>query len=339
MKSKLTNQGSVRFFISCALAIILVGCTTGTDRKAVHSNETGQASGEQVPENRELQGESNGRDYDPNDVLADIPNSTVDAENYDEFVRYVDLRYVNSPDPYMDTRGKLDLYVPKGDGPKPVLMFMHGGGLTGGSKDEYLFQVIAETFAARGIAVANVEYRLSPKVSFPAYIEDIASAFHWLKQRADQYGADPKNIFISGHSAGAYLSAMVGSDPQYLRAHGYTLDDIAGVIPISAQMYTHYTVKGEKGQTQNWIIDEGAPINFISAQLPPFLVLVGADETNLYIKGASDFTKAMYDARHPDIEMVRGPGREHMDVVQLLPEPNDLFTSLMVEFIFDRMEQ
>ena len=111
------------------------------------------------------------------------------------------------------------------------MMFVHGGGFTVGIKDQYAF--VGQVFASYGIATAVINYRLSPKTSYPGHVQDTARAFVWLRQHVAEYGGKADKIFIAGHSAGATLVGMLGSDPAWLHDAGDTLDHVAGVIPIS----------------------------------------------------------------------------------------------------------
>src|SRR3954469_2395408 len=115
-------------------------------------------------------------------------------------------------------RHRLDLYVPKGKKDVPVMMFVHGGGFTVGIKDQYAF--VGQVFASYGIATAVISYRLSPKTSYPGHVQDVARAFAWLRAHVSEYGGNRDRIFISGHSAGATLIAMLGADSAYLHDVG-----------------------------------------------------------------------------------------------------------------------
>ena len=78
-----------------------------------------------------------------------------------------------------------------------------------------------------------ISYRLSPKATYPGHVQDVARAFAWVRAHAAEYGGKADKIFVSGHSAGATLVAMLGADPAYLNEVGESLDHVAGVIPIS----------------------------------------------------------------------------------------------------------
>ena len=122
--------------------------------------------------------------------------------------------------------------------------------------------------AKKGLAVVAVNYRLSPKVKSPAYIEDAAAAVAWTFQNIEKYGGSPKRIFVSGHSAGGYLTSMVGLDKRWLKPHGIDANEIAGLIPYSGHTITHFTVRAERGiDGKQPIIDDLAPC-FTSAMTP-----------------------------------------------------------------------
>ena len=186
---------------------------------------------------------------------------------------------------YEKERCKLDVYLPKGAKDFPTLVWFHGGGLTNGSKgrqegDEKEGAVstprIARSFASTGIAVVTVNYRLSPKAKYPAYIEDAAAAVTWTHAHIAEYGGDAKRIFVGGHSAGGYLALMLGMDDHYLTGAGLKAADVAGYIPVSGQVMTHYTVRGERGIGKYTVTaDDAAPVRFARADTQPFLVLYG----------------------------------------------------------------
>ncbi len=101
---------------------------------------------------------------------------------------------------------KLDLYLPAK--PKgPLLVFIHGGGWRGGSKNN----VQGLPMVAQGYAVANIEYRFSQHAIFPAQIEDCKAAIRWLRAHATEHGYDPKRIAAWGDSAGGHLTAMLAT--------------------------------------------------------------------------------------------------------------------------------
>jgi acetyl esterase/lipase len=175
---------------------------------------------------------------------------------------------------YEMDRCKLDLYLPEGKKGYPTLVWFHGGGLTGGAKNGKDTVAVVRSLAAAGVAVVSVNYRLSPKAQYPAYIEDSAAAFAWVKSHIAEHDGDAGRVFVGGHSAGGYLTFMIGLDERYLRAHGLELTAIAGLIPVSGQTMTHYTVRQERGIGKFTITaDEAAPVFYARKATPPMLVL------------------------------------------------------------------
>ena len=175
---------------------------------------------------------------------------------------------------YARQRSRLDLYLPEGLTDFPVVVWFHGGSLTAGDKAEGAQVTVARKLAASGVGVASVNYRLSPRAGFPAYVEDAAASVAWVLNHIGDYRGDASNVFVSGHSAGGYLAAMVGVAERYLGVHGVGLDDIAGLIPISGQMITHETVRQERGlPTSRPAIDDAAPVYHVRADAPPVLIV------------------------------------------------------------------
>lgn len=105
----------------------------------------------------------------------------------------------------------LNLFVPAGDGPHPVVVFVHGGAwLMDPGNDGLTGSRTLAALAARGYVVARVSYRLSGEARFPAAVTDVKEAIKWLRRHAADYGADPARFAVWGASAGAYLASMVG---------------------------------------------------------------------------------------------------------------------------------
>ncbi len=179
---------------------------------------------------------------------------------------------------YERERCVLDLYLPDKRSGFATLVWFHGGGLTQGSKDKVDREVdtpaIARSLARGGVAVVMPNYRLSPKAAFPAYVEDAAAAVAWTCAHIAGHGGDPHKIFVGGHSAGGYLTLMVGMDGRYLQQSGVPLSALAGLIPVSGQVMTHYTVRAERGLGKFSVTaDEAAPVFFARKAPPPMLVL------------------------------------------------------------------
>ena len=174
-------------------------------------------------------------------------------------------------DAYQKEQCALDLRYPTSVTGFATVVWFHGGGLTAGHRH---FIELKDP----SVAIAAVGYRLSPKVEHPGYLEDAAAATAWVIKNISQYGGDPNKVFISGHSAGGYLSAMIGMDARWLAAHDISNLQLAGIIPISGQVTTHFRVKklrGDTGPEYRPIIDEFAPLYYSAGNLPPICLILG----------------------------------------------------------------
>ncbi|QDU08221.1 alpha/beta hydrolase [Gimesia aquarii] len=171
---------------------------------------------------------------------------------------------------YMRERCKLDLYYPTSIKNYPTVVWFHGGGLKGGKKS------VPDELKEQGIAIVAVNYRLYPKAKKPVYLEDAAAAVAWTFQNIANFGGDPKLIFVAGHSAGGYLTSMLGLDKRWLATHKIDANDIAGLIPYSGHCITHMTVREEMGIPRNQpIIDDMAPLFHARKDAPPILLITG----------------------------------------------------------------
>jgi acetyl esterase/lipase len=131
-------------------------------------------------------------------------------------------------------RHRLDLYLPEGKKDCPVLVMVHGGAWMLGDKTFFGWgQGIGRYFAGRGFVVVMPSYRLSPGVKHPEHVKDVARAVAWTYRHIAEYGGDPRNLFLCGHSAGGHLVALLATDPTYLRAEGLCPGVIRGVISVS----------------------------------------------------------------------------------------------------------
>lgn len=178
---------------------------------------------------------------------------------------------------YATERCKLDIYYPKEGEETPTVVWFHGGGLTGGSK------YIPEQLKQQGLIVITVNYRLMPTVEISECLDDAAAAVAWAFQNVENYGGDKRKIFISGHSAGGYLTAMIGLDKQWLENYGINADSIAGLIPFSGQMISHFAYREKKGiGNLQPLIDEYAPLFHVRKDAPPFILIAGDREQELF---------------------------------------------------------
>ena len=135
-----------------------------------------------------------------------------------------------------DSLQKLDFWRAKSDN-APLVIFVHGGGWKRGDKNNATGQSKAPHYLAQGYAFASINYRLVPDATVEEQATDVAASVAYFRKNAQALGIDSKRIVLMGHSAGAHLSALVGTDPQYLRSVGLDMSVLSGVIPLDGAAY------------------------------------------------------------------------------------------------------
>jgi len=250
-----------------------------------------------------------------------------------------------------DAAQRLDLTRPSGTG-FATMIFVHGGSLTSGDKTDSDYGHVCDSFPAAGIACASVNYRLGPQHSWPAQAEDLASAVAWVRNNIAGRGGDPKKLFLLGHSSGATLVALVGSDDRYLAKNGMKLSDLRGVMPMGSIMWDDeleqaIAQRGRDTIAQNFLRDpdnrmygslekyqDHWPIHHIHAGLPPFLFLIAESEQDqppvlkTNAKFAEDSRRFGNEAGYKVFA-----GRKHFTMIRQLHEPGDAVFTAIVEFI------
>lgn len=131
-------------------------------------------------------------------------------------------------------RQKLDVYTPAAAPPPggwPIVVFFYGGSWNTGARAEYRF--VGAALASRGVLTLVADYRLYPEVRYPEFLNDSAQALTFGLTNAARLGANPKRLFVMGHSAGAYNAAMLALDPRWLAATGHHPHELAGWIGLA----------------------------------------------------------------------------------------------------------
>ena len=229
-----------------------------------------------------------------------------------------------------DDRQKLDIYAPEGDAsaPHPVLIFFHGGAWRDGEREGYSF--LGRAFASRGFVTVIADYRKSPQVRFPAFVDDTAAAIAWVHSNVGKYQGNTDRIFLMGHSAGAHIAMMTALDPRYLKAQGLGTDVIKGVIGLAGPYdFLPLTTDSSKIALGQWPnLTETQPITYARADAPPLLLLTGNKDTvvkprnskilseRIAALGGKQQLKIYPDVGHADIIMaVARPFRNKAPVI------------------------
>lgn len=232
----------------------------------------------------------------------------------------------------------LDLYSPKeSTAAVPGIIFVHGGSWKHGKKEDY--RIYAMHFAARGYVVASIQYRLSKEAPFPAAIHDVKAAIRYMRANADSIGVDPDRIGIAGGSAGGHLSMMAGYS-----ADVGELDGHSGHAGVSSRVQCVVNLYGptdmtteyaRKVSTTNSAVSDffegtyeeqpesyaaGSPLNYVTADDPPTLILHGTADTLVPINQADILAEKLAGFGVPYV-YDRLPGWPHsMDVARPVHE-------------------
>lgn len=203
---------------------------------------------------------------------------------------------------------RLDIWAPSNGSQLPVVVWFHGGGLTEGTRS------IPAELKNQKIVVVAPGYRLHPHVKAPVYIEDAAAAVAWVFENIDHYKGSNKKIYLSGHSAGGYLVAMLALDKKYLASHGIDANRLRGAVPLSGQAMTHFTIRKERGMSHlHPLVDEMAPLYHVRNDAPPMLLVTGDREMELWGRYEENalLWRMMKLAGHPSTDLIEIPGKNH----------------------------
>jgi arylformamidase len=170
----------------------------------------------------------------------------------------------------------LDIYTDSSFINKPVIMYVHGGGLKKGDKtNAAAYLAKSNYFVSNDYVYVSINYRLSPEVVSPSHIEDVANAFMYIYENISNYGGDPTQIFIMGHSAGAYLVSLLATNEIYIEQAGGNLSMIEGVISLDT--WTYMSIQGwQQEELSDDPLEriEAIPGNHVDVDksIPPFLI-------------------------------------------------------------------
>ncbi len=210
----------------------------------------------------------------------DVLNATVSTDTYRNVA---DLAYGPG------VRQKLDVYLPtqvEADrlmdaGGAPMVVFFYGGSWSSGNRADYRF--VGEALASQGIVAVVADYRLSPQVRYPVFVEDSALAVRWAFDNAQKYGGNPERIFVMGHSAGGYNAAMLALDARWLAAVNLSPARLAGWIGLAGP-YDFLPIGDRKTQVAfEWpnTPANSQPMFHASSASPPALLIAPVDDNSV----------------------------------------------------------
>lgn len=218
-----------------------------------------------------------------------------------------------------DARQRLDVYVPAGAAktPRPVIVFFYGGSWDSGDRAGYAF--VGRALAAKGFVTVIPDYRLVPAVVYPGFVEDGASAVRWARAHAKDYGGDGGRIVLAGHSAGAYIAAMLAVDGRWLGADRKAVRGLAGLAgPYDFAPFDKDASRAAFGQWPHPA--ETQPVTHADAGAPPALLLTGAEDTTVKPRNSKALA-AKLRAAGVAAELKAYPGIGHVGILTAIARP------------------
>ena len=218
-----------------------------------------------------------------------------------------------------EDRQTLDIWAPRraAGEPLPVVIFFYGGGWSEGAAADYGFAGAA--LAGNGFVAVVPDYRLVPSVRFPAFVEDGALAVKWVRDNIGRYGGDPDRITIAGHSAGAYIAAMLTLDRRFLTKAGVDPDIVRAAALLSGPYDFHpFTEPRGRNAFGAWPNPaETQPITFARADAPPILLAHGTADRVVLPYNSKRLAERLSKAGAP-VTLRLYKGVNHVDVAASL---------------------
>lgn len=218
-------------------------------------------------------------------------------------------------------RGELDVYRPVSARAAPVVVFLYGGSWDEGRRQDYRF--VGLSLARRGFVAVIPDYRIYPEVRWPTFLQDNAEAVRWARDHATAYGGDPQDMFLMGHSAGAYNAMELALDRRWLAA--VRMDphaDLRGVIGLAGP-YDFLPLQSEKlkiifGPEQDRPATQ--PINYVDGRNPP--LFLGVDTADKVVQPGNTLRlAAKVRAAGGSVEVREYKGLSHALLVGAIAAP------------------
>ena len=220
-----------------------------------------------------------------------------------------------------DPRQKLDVYAPAHvRAAAPVVVFFYGGSWSSGDRQGYAF--VGEALAARGFVVVIPDYRLVPQVRFPAFVQDGASAMRWVVDNIGACGGDVRRLALSGHSAGAYISAMLALDQTWLRQAGVEPSRVRALANLAGPYdFYPFDVKASQEAFAGYPDAQATqPINFVRPGAPAAFLAYGERDDTVRPRNSIRLAAAL-ERDGVAVELKAYPTLDHISILLALSKP------------------
>jgi arylformamidase len=240
-----------------------------------------------------------------------------------------------------DSLQGLDLWVPEGAKNAPLVLFVHGGGWKRGSKNNAMGRAMPAHMLEQGYAFASIDYRLVPRNTVEEQAADVAAALAHLIKQADALGIDRSRVVLTGHSAGAHLVALVGTDERYLKKAGLSFADIDGVMPNDGAAYDVAAQMAQGGRLMSGTYEQAfgtdparqqalSPMHHAAGPNAPAFLLIHVQRADGVAQNAALAEALARAGTAVEISGFAGEGlRGHMEINRKLGQPDYPATPVM----------
>lgn len=240
-----------------------------------------------------------------------------------------------------DAKNGMDLYRPKGaSGTRPVVVFIHGGGLTGGDKVNPLSDLmnanVATWFARHDMVGINATYRLVPNIKYPQGAEDMKAIVAWIRAHASEYGINSDQIFFLCASAGCTHVSSLLFDTEMMFEND---PDIAGAIMLSgayqAANEDYFRSDAAKRETSSGFYmaehyeGKDVPVFLLSAEYDPHAIE----------SGTAQMYEILCRTREQCPRFAQARDHNHISINQHINSGDERYTSMMLEFIHQLIDE
>jgi acetyl esterase/lipase len=244
--------------------------------------------------------------------------------------RICDIAYGVSLPGDKGRRNLLDVVRPTEPGERrPALLQIHGGGWMIGDKREQGQPLMAH-LATRGWVSFAINYRLSPRATFPDHIVDVKRAISWIRDHAAEYGADPDFVCVTGGSAGGHLAALAAvsaNDPRFQPGFEHVDTRLAGAVPFYGvyDFLDRYGIRGRQKmepflarqvlkctpEENRELWEAASPISHVSPEAPPFLLVHGTHDSLVWLEEMRAFERALREKSRQPVLTLELRGAQH----------------------------
>ncbi len=240
-----------------------------------------------------------------------------------------------------DQAQRLDVYAPHGANEAPVVVFVHGGEWTRGDKSAVSFK--PKLFNQNGILMISINYRLTPAVTHPAHVSDVAAAIRFVHDHAGRFGGNPKKIVLMGHSAGCHLVTLVALDSRYLASVGLRPSDLSGVVAWSGGSYDLVQKVEQRGAYADYIKKafgdseevwrDASPVQHVGdVKAGPRFLFASIEPGSASHQAAERLAKLINEAGGSATTKLLDD-RDHFGANHLLGAPQDATGAMLVRFV------